>query len=48
MPDAPYDWSGKRGDKRNPQKRMMVITAIIMGGLILVLGMVDGLLILMG
>ncbi len=47
MPQAPYDWSGKEEVKRNPLKRMLVIVAIIMGGLILVLGMVDGLLILL-
>ncbi|MGU3399470.1 hypothetical protein ACLBWS_06960 [Brucellaceae bacterium D45D] len=48
MPETPYDWSGKQQDKRSAQKRMLVTTAIIMGGLILVLGMVDGVLILMG
>ncbi|WP_343313772.1 hypothetical protein AAIB41_01025 [Brucella sp. BE17] len=48
MPETPYDWSGKHGSKRSTQKRMLVMTAIIMGGLILVLGMVDGLLILLG
>jgi len=47
MPETPYDWSGKQGSKRSAQKRMLVMTAIIMGGLILVLGMVDGLLILL-
>jgi hypothetical protein len=38
MRESPYDWTGKRTEKRDRQKRM----------LILVLGMVDGLLILLG
>ena len=47
MPESPYDWTGKRTEKRDRQKRMLVVTAITMGALILVLGMVDGLLILL-
>ncbi|MCH4539848.1 MULTISPECIES: hypothetical protein [Brucella/Ochrobactrum group] len=48
MPESPYDWTGKQTEKRDRQKRMLVVTAITMGALILVLGMVDGLLILLG
>ncbi|MBB5703396.1 hypothetical protein FHS76_003299 [Ochrobactrum daejeonense] len=48
MPESRYDWTGKRTEKRDRQKRMLVVTAITMGALILVLGMVDGLLILLG
>ncbi|MFB8343159.1 hypothetical protein ACWGNA_16860 [Brucella cytisi] len=48
MRESPYDWTGKRTEKRDRQKRMLVVTAITMGALILVLGMVDGLLILLG
>ncbi|MBC2884605.1 hypothetical protein H7Q97_04205 [Ochrobactrum sp. CM-21-5] len=47
MPESPYDWSGKQTEKRDRQKRMLVITAIAMGTLILILGMVDGVLILL-
>ncbi|EEQ95169.1 hypothetical protein ACI50E_04145 [Brucella sp. ZJ1_1] len=48
MPQSPYDWTGKRTEKRDRQRRVLVVTAIAMGALILVLGMVDGLLILLG
>ncbi|WP_192798103.1 hypothetical protein [Brucella intermedia] len=48
MPQSPYDWTGKRREKRDRQRRVLVVTAIAMGALILVLGMVDGLLILLG
>ncbi|WP_273786615.1 hypothetical protein [Brucella intermedia] len=48
MPQSPYDWTGKRTEKRGRQRRVLVVTAIAMGALILVLGMVDGLLILLG
>ncbi|NYD82151.1 MULTISPECIES: hypothetical protein [Brucella] len=48
MPQSPYDWTGKRTEKRDRQRRVLVLTAIAMGALILVLGMVDGLLILLG
>jgi len=48
MRESPYDWTGKRTEKRDRQKRLLVVTAITMGALILVLGMVDGLLILLG
>lgn len=48
MPDSPYDWSGQETQKRSRQKRMLVTVAIAMGTLILLLGMVDGLLILLG
>ena len=48
MPQSPYDWMGKRTEKRDRQRRVLVLTAIAMGALILVLGMVDGLLILLG
>ncbi|MCO7735014.1 hypothetical protein NJB95_00185 [Brucella intermedia] len=47
MPQSPYDWTGKRTEKRDRQRRVLVVTAIAMGALILVLGMVDGLLILL-
>ncbi|MBQ0709577.1 MULTISPECIES: hypothetical protein [unclassified Ochrobactrum] len=48
MPQSPYDWTGKQTQKRDRQRRMLVLTAITMGALILALGMVDGLLILLG
>jgi len=48
MPQSPYDWTGKQTQKRDRQRRMLVVTAITMGALILALGMVDGLLILLG
>ncbi|WP_192798452.1 hypothetical protein [Brucella intermedia] len=48
MPQSPYDWTGKRTEKRDRQRRVLIVTAIAMGALILVLGMVDGLLILLG
>ncbi|MGK9086341.1 hypothetical protein KXR64_21460 [Brucella intermedia] len=48
MPQSPYDWTGRRTEKRDRQRRVLVVTAIAMGALILVLGMVDGLLILLG
>jgi len=48
MPGSSYDWTGKQPDKRNRQKRTLIITAITMGALILFLGLVDGLLILLG
>ncbi|NKB82991.1 hypothetical protein [Brucella grignonensis] len=47
MPESPYDWTGKQVEKRDRKKRMLIVTAITMGALILVLGMVDGLLILL-
>ncbi|NKE75673.1 MULTISPECIES: hypothetical protein [Brucella/Ochrobactrum group] len=48
MPQSPYDWTGKRTEKRDRQRRVLVLTAIAMGAFILVLGMMDGLLILLG
>ena len=48
MPQSPYDSTGKQTQKRDRQRRMLVVTAITMGALILALGMVDGLLILLG
>ncbi|WP_340583660.1 hypothetical protein [Brucella pseudintermedia] len=48
MPQSPYDWTGKRTEKRDRQRRVLIVTAITMGALIIVLGMVDGLLILLG
>lgn len=38
MPQSPYDWTGKRTEKRDRQRRVLVVTAIAMGALILVLG----------
>lgn len=46
MPDTPYDWSGKRPQKRSRQKRMMVIAAISMIALLFTLAVVDAILIL--